>query len=100
MAAVLDPDAWAGGNYAAEALFGIYNPLNLLIWVFMSAVPNLMLAHRSSSRASCWWLLALGTYLLAREYGAERWAAAVVAIALPVSRLHALLGRRVVAVRA
>ncbi|MGL5823760.1 MAG: hypothetical protein ACRCYU_02810, partial [Nocardioides sp.] len=24
----LDPDAWAGGNYGAEALFGIYNPLN------------------------------------------------------------------------
>ena len=23
---MLDPDSWHGGNYAAEALFGIYNP--------------------------------------------------------------------------
>ena len=37
----LDPHSWAGGNYAAEALFGIYNPLNVLIWVFVSLGPDL-----------------------------------------------------------
>lgn len=80
----LDPDAWAGGNYAAEALFGIYNPINLLIWLWMSTASDLMLAT-FVVKGAVLVLLALGTYLLAREYGAARWAAAVVATALPFS---------------
>jgi hypothetical protein len=80
----LDPDAWAGGNYAAEALYGIYNPINLLVWLGMSSTSDLMLAT-FVVKAVVLVLLALGTYLLAREYGAARWAAAVVATALPFS---------------
>lgn len=80
----LDPDAWAGGNYAAEALFGIYNPLNLLVWLWMSMASDLMLAT-FVVKAVVMVLLALGCYLLAREYGAARWAAAIVATALPFS---------------
>ena len=80
----LDPDAWAGGNYAAEALYGIYNPLNILVWLWMSAASDLMFAT-FVVKVAVLVLLALGTYLLAREYGAARWAAAVVATALPFS---------------
>lgn len=80
----LDPDVWAGGNYAAEALFGIYNPLNLLVWLWMSMASDLMLAT-FVVKLVVMVLLALGCYLLAREYGAARWAAAVVATALPFS---------------
>jgi hypothetical protein len=80
----MDPDAWAGGNYGAEALFGIYNPLNIAIWLFMSASSDLMLST-FLVKATIMVLLALGTYLLATEYGAAPWAAAVAATALPFS---------------
>jgi hypothetical protein len=78
----LDPNAWAGGNYAAEALFGIYDPLNIPVWLAMSAGGDLM-TTTFLVKACFMVLLALGTYLLSREYGAEAWAAASVAVALP-----------------
>ena len=81
---LLDRDAWVGGNYAAEALFGVYNPLNLLIWFFVSASGDLAVAV-VTVKAAALVGLALGTYAVARDHGAERWAAAVVATALPVS---------------
>ena len=81
---LLDPDAWAGGNYAAEALFGVYNPVNLLIWVFMSLVPNLLLGVVVVKGVALM-ALALGTWFVCRDHGAERWSAAVVSVALPVS---------------
>jgi hypothetical protein len=80
----LDPDAWQGGNYAAEALHGVYNPLNVLIWVFVSLMPDLMVATLLV-KVALLVSLALGTYALAREYGCAEWAAAVVATALPFS---------------
>ncbi|MDP9445080.1 MAG: hypothetical protein M3P83_12305, partial [Actinomycetota bacterium] len=80
----LDPGAWAGGNYAAEALFGIYNPLHVANWVLVSLLPDLAVAA-VVVKAEFLALLALGVYLLAREYGAARWAAAVVGVALPFS---------------
>lgn len=80
----LDPQSWAGGNYVAEALFGTYNPLNLLVWVGVSMGPDLALSTLAVKGAVLV-LLALGTYALAREYAAAPWAAACVAIALPFS---------------
>lgn len=80
----LDPGTWAGGNYGAEALFGIYDPLNIPVWLFMSASSDLMVS--TFLVKLCFLvLLALGTYLLAREYDAAPWAAAAVAVALPFS---------------
>ncbi|MGC4111226.1 MAG: hypothetical protein QM747_12540 [Nocardioides sp.] len=78
----MDPSTWAGGNYAAEALFGIYDPLNVPVWLVMSAGPNLM-TTMFLVKLVFMVLLALGTYLLCREYDAEPWAAASVAVALP-----------------
>ncbi|MGA8249070.1 MAG: hypothetical protein WB797_19340, partial [Nocardioides sp.] len=80
----LDPHSWAGGNYAAEALFGIYDPLNIPIWLFMSAGSDLM-TSMFVVKLCFLVLLALGTYLLTREYDAAPWAAAAVAVALPFS---------------
>ncbi|MGL5808741.1 MAG: hypothetical protein ACRCYQ_02210 [Nocardioides sp.] len=80
----LDPEAWAGGNYGVEALFGIYNPINALIWVPMSLASDLMLST-FLVKATVLVALALGTYVLAREYEAVPWAAAMLAIALPFS---------------
>jgi hypothetical protein len=78
----LDPDTWAGGNYAAEALFGIYDPLNVPVWLAMSAGSDLM-TTTFLVKLCFMVLLALGTYLLCREYDAEPWAAASAAVALP-----------------
>jgi hypothetical protein len=78
----LDPNTWAGGNYAAEALFGIYDPLNIPVWLAMSAAGDLM-TMTFLVKACFLMLLALGTYLLCREYDVESWAAAAVAVALP-----------------
>jgi hypothetical protein len=80
----IDPSTWAGGNYAAEALFGIYDPLSIPVWLFMSVSSDLMFS--TFVVKLCFLvLLALGTYLLAREYDAAPWAAAAVAVALPFS---------------
>ena len=80
----LDPQSWAGGNYVAEALFGTYNPLNVLVWLAVSLGPDLAVSTYLV-KATVMVLLALGTYLLAREYDAVPAPAAAVAIALPFS---------------
>ncbi len=80
----LDPQSWAGGNYVAEALFGTYNPLNVLVWLTVSLGPDLAVTTYLV-KAAVMVLLALGTYLLAREYDAVPAAAAAVAVALPFS---------------
>ena len=78
----LDPSTWAGGNYAAEALFGIYDPLNIPVWLAMASASDLM-TTMFLIKLVFLVLLALGTYLLCVEYGAQRWAAAALAVALP-----------------
>jgi hypothetical protein len=78
----LDPSTWAGGNYAAEALFGIYDPLNIPVWLAMSSASDLM-TMMFLIKLGFLVLLALGTYFLCVEYGAQRWAAAALAVALP-----------------
>ena len=96
---LLDPTLWAGGNIAAEALFGIWNPVLLATMVFVSLVPNLVVAS-VVVKAFFLVLLALGVYGLAREYDVPRGFSAVAAVTVPVRRGDALLRRRVVVVRA
>lgn len=79
---LLDPASWQGGNYPSEALFGVYNPINLVTWLIVSASSNLEVAA-ILVKTEFLTLLALGVYLLSREYGAARWAASIVAVAAP-----------------
>lgn len=79
---LLDPASWHGGNYPAEALFGVYNPINMVNWVAVSMIPNLQVAA-TAVKIEFLTLLALGVYLLCREYGAARWAASIIAVAAP-----------------
>jgi hypothetical protein len=79
---LLDVHAWMGGNLAAEALFGTFNPINAANQVLVSLLPDLALAA-TVVKTEFLVLLALGVHLLAREYGARRWAAAAVAVAVP-----------------
>ncbi|TQF74842.1 hypothetical protein FK531_01820 [Rhodococcus spelaei] len=80
----MDPAGWMGGNYAAEALTGIWNPVNLLNFMLVSHFDNLSLAA-FVVMVEMLAILGAGVYLLAREYGSRRAAAVIVATALPVS---------------
>jgi hypothetical protein len=79
---LLDPDSWMGGNFAAETVFGVYNPVNVANYLLVAALPDLAVAA-TLVKTEFLVLLALGVYLLCREYGAARYASAAVAVALP-----------------
>ncbi|MBW8805553.1 MAG: hypothetical protein JF587_17140 [Catenulisporales bacterium] len=80
----LVPQMWNGGNFAAEALFGIWNPVVLLDALFTAGSGDLLLAA-IVIKTQFLVLLTLGVYAVCREYGAGRAASAVVAVALPFS---------------
>jgi hypothetical protein len=79
---LLDPGNWMGGNLAAEALFGGWNPVNVANYVLVASLPDLAVAA-AIVKTEYLVLLAIGTYLLCREYGAARWASSVLAVAMP-----------------
>jgi len=79
---LLDPTLWAGGNIAAEALFGIWNPVLLAAMLLVSAVPNLVVASVLVKTAFLV-ILALGVYGLAREYDVPPGLAAVAGVTVP-----------------
>ena len=79
---LLDPTLWAGGNIAAEALFGVWNPVLLGTMLLVSAIPDLVVAS-VVVKAAFLVILALGCYGLAREYDVAPWFAAVTAVIVP-----------------
>lgn len=78
----LSVDNWMGGNFAAEALFGQWNPVNLVNYLVVARFDDLALAGLLV-KTEFLVLLALGVYSLCREYDAGRGPAAVIAVALP-----------------
>ncbi len=79
----MDPAGWSGGNYAAEAAYALWNPVQLLDYVLVSLFDDLA-AAAAVVQIQFLTLLGMGAYLLFREYGACRVAAAVVALGVPV----------------
>jgi hypothetical protein len=79
---LLDPSLWAGGNIAAEALFGLWNPVLLAAMVAVSLMPNLVVAS-IVVKAAFLVILALGVYGLAREYDVPPGLSAVAAVTVP-----------------
>jgi hypothetical protein len=79
---LLDPTLWAGGNIAAEALFGIWNPVLLAAMVLVSTMPDLVVASLVVKTLFLV-LLALGVYGLAREYEVPSGFSAVAAVTVP-----------------
>lgn len=73
---LLSPGAWQGSNYLAEGQWGLWNPATWLIALGTHAVGN---ATVYATIVKVLFLLVLTTaaYLLAREYGAHAWWAAV-----------------------
>ena len=80
----LVPGMWNGGDFAAEALYGIWNPVDLVDAVFTALTGDLLIAA-IVIKTQFLVLLTLGIYAICREYGANRAAASVVAVALPFS---------------
>ena len=78
----LSVDNWMGGNFAAEALFGQWNPVNLANYLLVAQFDDLALAGLLV-KTEFLVLLAVGVYSLCREYDAGTWPAAVIAVALP-----------------
>lgn len=73
---------WQGGNLPAESLLGVFNPVIAADSLVIRLIPDL---NVSAVLVKMQWAVvaALGVYLLAREYRAPRWAAALPAAAAP-----------------
>ena len=76
---LLEPGGWMGGNLAVEALFGVWNPVNALLWVGVAAAPSMLVAG-AAVRTVAFVAIALGVHGVCREYGARPWAASAVAV--------------------
>lgn len=78
------PELWAGGNIAAESLYGIFNPVVLADSAFIALVPDLAVGA-TLVKLQFAAILAVGVYLLCREYGANSPMAFVAGLAMPVA---------------
>ncbi|RVW00847.1 hypothetical protein [Rhodococcus spongiicola] len=76
------PEMWAGGNITAEALYGTYNPVLLAESILVATVPDLAVGM-TLVKMQFLALLAVGVYVLARQYGATRSMAFVAGFAMP-----------------
>lgn len=73
---LMDPTLWRSGNFVAEARFGLWNGLTVLLDTTRLQLDDLAVAAMLVPTVYLL-LLAAGTYLLAREYGASAWFAAL-----------------------
>ncbi|WP_142024239.1 hypothetical protein [Blastococcus colisei] len=80
----LDLEMWRGGNLAAEAAFGLYNPLLTALSAATMPIDDLALVALVI-KGFFFLVMALGVYLLCREYGARPWPAALAGSMLPLS---------------
>lgn len=80
---LLQVDMWRGGNLAAEAATGFWNPLVLGASIATLPLANLAIVI-TVMKALFLAVMAGGVYLLSREYGAAPWPAAAVGAALPL----------------
>lgn len=78
------PDLWAGGNLAAESLYGIFNPVILADSAFIALIPDLAIGA-TLVKLQFAAILAVGVYLLCKEYGASSSMAFVAGMAMPVA---------------
>jgi hypothetical protein len=81
---LLSLELWRGGNYAAEASFGLYNPPMLALHLLTRPIDDLAIVT-VVIKAFFFLTLALGAYLLCRAYGARPWPSALAGTILPLS---------------
>lgn len=81
---LLNLDMWRGGNFAAEAATGMWNPIMLLVALATHLIDNMALAI-TIAKTLFMGIMALGSYFLAREYGVGRNLSATMGLALPLA---------------
>lgn len=81
---LMDPTAWRGGNYVAEAGYGLWHPVVLLLDMTVLQLDDLAVAA-AIVKTTYMVILAVGVYLLAREYDAAPWPAALAGLAVPLA---------------
>ena len=81
---LLSLELWRGGNYAAEAAFGMFNPLLLGLYVLTKPIDDLAVVA-VVIKGFFFLAMALGAYLVCRAYGVRPWVAALAGTILPVS---------------
>ncbi|HEX5405724.1 MAG TPA: hypothetical protein VFX16_25905 [Pseudonocardiaceae bacterium] len=81
---LLNLDMWRGGNFAAEAATGMWNPVMVAVAVAIYPIDNLA-AGIALGKAVFVLLMAGGTYLLARDHGMRPPMAAAIGTALPLT---------------
>lgn len=80
---MLDPQAWTAGNYFAEGQWGLLNPVVWMIALWARTLDDPVLMA-TTVKVIALGLLALGVYLLAREFGASAWWAAAAGVLAPL----------------
>lgn len=81
---LMNLELWRGGNYAAEAAFGLFNPLLLGLYLATKAIDDLAVAA-FVIKGFFFLTMALGAYLVCRQYGVRPWIAAIAGTILPLS---------------
>jgi hypothetical protein len=81
---LLNLDMWRGGNFAAEAATGMWNPVTVVIAIGIYFIDN-MAVGIAIAKTLFMMIMAGGAYLLARHYGIRRSLAAVIGAALPLA---------------
>ncbi len=77
-------NGWAAGNYAAEGQWGIWNPLIMAVGL-LASVATSAVVFTTILKIVLLMILAGGTFLLARHYGASPAWAAVGGVATPLA---------------
>jgi hypothetical protein len=77
-------DMWRGGNFAAEAATGMWNPVMLALMVGTYPIDDVAIAI-TVAKIVLLLITAGGVYVLARSYRANAWMSAVAGAALPLS---------------
>jgi hypothetical protein len=81
---LLEIDMWRGGNLAAEAATGMWNPIVVALAVATHPIDNMALAM-TVIKTFFMLVMAVGSYLLAREYGVRSGLAAAMGAAMPLA---------------
>lgn len=81
---IFSSQGWAAGNYAAEGQWGIWNPLIMLVGLLANSASNVVV-FSTILKIVTLMILALGTYLLARGYGAVRPLASVAGVTVTLA---------------
>lgn len=80
----LNLDMWRGGNFAAEAATGLWNPVMVAVMIAIYPIPNLAVGI-TLAKIVFMLILSGGTYVLARDYGVNQPLAAVAGTAIPLA---------------